>query len=174
MQKCKKKNIPTTKKQNCYMCETSTITKPKVVSELVNEMRALIQEMKTVIEAITKKLSKDPNSRVATSQERQAKRDRKSSEALSSGVTSVAGPLQTPPKKKTKAKLPTDRQVLGTKQEKIDPAQEWEAAQERTDLSPWKQRVLFTKLGKYRWTPKWKTRKHIQKALKNKVTYGNQ
>ena len=33
------------------MCETSTTTKPVVVAQLVNEMRALIQEMKTVIEA---------------------------------------------------------------------------------------------------------------------------
>ena len=39
-------------------------------AQLVNEMRALIQEMKTVIEAVTEKLSKDPNTRVATSQER--------------------------------------------------------------------------------------------------------
>ena len=49
------------------MCETSAATKPKVIALLVNEMRALIQEMKTVIEAVTEKLSKDPNTRVATS-----------------------------------------------------------------------------------------------------------
>ena len=38
-----KKIIPTTKKQSCYMCETSASTKPEVVAQLVNEMRALIQ-----------------------------------------------------------------------------------------------------------------------------------
>ena len=80
-------------------------------------MRALIQ-MKTIIEAVTEKLSKDPNTRVATSQERQAKPDRKSSEALISEVTSVARPLQTLPKKKTKGKPLSDGQGHGTKQEK--------------------------------------------------------
>ena len=65
-------------------------------------MRVLIQEMKTIIEAVTEKLSKDPNTRVATGQERQAKPDRNSSEALTSEVTSVAGPQQTAPKRKTK------------------------------------------------------------------------
>ena len=39
---------------------------------------------------------------------------------------------------------------------KIDPAQERELPQERTDLSPWKWRLPFAELGKYRWTPKWK------------------
>ena len=58
--------------------------------------------MKTIIEAVTEKLSKDPNTRVATSHERQAKPDKKSSEALTSEVTSVTGSLQTPPKRKTK------------------------------------------------------------------------
>ena len=68
-----KKNIPTTKKQSCYTCEASATSKSKLVAQLVNEMRALIQEMKTVIEVVTEKLSKDLNTRVATSQERQAK-----------------------------------------------------------------------------------------------------
>ena len=42
------------------MCETSTTTKPEVVAQLVNKMRALIQQMKTIIEAVTEKLSKEP------------------------------------------------------------------------------------------------------------------
>ena len=78
-------------------------------------MRALIQEIKTVIEAVTEKLSKDPNTRVATSQERQAKPHRKSSGALTSEMISVAGPLQTPPKRKTKGNSLLDRQGHGTK-----------------------------------------------------------
>ena len=69
-------------------------------------MRPLILEMKTVIEAVTEKLSKDANVRVATSQERQAKPVRKSSGALTSEVTSVTGPLQTPSKRKTKGGAP--------------------------------------------------------------------
>ena len=55
------------------MCETSATTKPEVVAQLVNKMRALIQEMKTIIEAVTEKLSKDPYNRVVTSQARQEK-----------------------------------------------------------------------------------------------------
>ena len=106
------------------MCEISTTTKPEVVAYFVNKMRALIQQMKTVIEAFTEKLSKDPNTRIATSQERQAKPDRKSSEALTSEVISVVGPLQTPPKRKTEGKPSSDGQGHGTKQGKIDPAQE--------------------------------------------------
>ena len=94
-----KKNIPTTKKQSCYMCETSATTKPEVVAQLVNEMRVLTQEMKTIIEAVTEKLSNDPNTRIAASQERQVKSDRKRSGALTSERTSLAGLQQTPPQK---------------------------------------------------------------------------
>ena len=68
--------------------------------------------MKTVIEAVTKKISKDPNTRVATSQERQAKPDGKSSGALTSEVTFVTGPLQTPPKKETTGPSSSDRQGM--------------------------------------------------------------
>ena len=60
MRKGQKKISQPTKKQSCYMCETSVTTKPEVVAQLVNEMRALIQEMKTIIEAVTEKLSKNP------------------------------------------------------------------------------------------------------------------
>ena len=108
------KNIPTTKKQSCHMRETSATTKAEVVAQLVNEMRALIQ-IKTIIEAVWEKLSKDPNTRVATSQERQTKPDRKSSRVLTSEVTSVAGPLETPPKRKTKGNPLPDGQEHGTK-----------------------------------------------------------
>ena len=69
---------------------------------------------------------------------------------------------------------PCDERGHGTKQEKIYLDREWEPPPKRVDLSPWKQRLLFAKLGKYRWTPKWKTRKCIQNALKNKVSYKNQ
>ena len=114
------------------MCETSATTKPEVVAQLVNEMRVLIQEMKTVIKAVAEKLSKDPNTRVVTSQERQAKPDRKSSRALTSEVTSVAGPLQTP--LQTPPPL-TGRDMVKNRKE-IDPTQEQELPQERADLSP--------------------------------------
>ena len=57
------KKISQQKKQSCYVCETSATTKPKVVAQLVNEMRMLIQEMKTILEAVIEKLSKDPNTK---------------------------------------------------------------------------------------------------------------
>ena len=68
---------------------------------------------------------------------REVKPDRKSSGAFTSEVTSVAGPLQTTPKRKNKG-TPPDGEGHGTKWGKIDPAQERELPQERTDLSPWK------------------------------------
>ena len=108
------------------MCETSATTKPEVVAQLVNEMRMLIQKMKTITEAVIEKLSKDPNTRVATSQERQAKPNRKSLMAFTSVLISVAKPLQTPPKRETTGTPTPDGQGHGTKQEKIDPAQERE------------------------------------------------
>ena len=162
------KNIPTTKKQSCYICETSTTTKPEVVAQLVNKMRVLTQEIKTVIEAHTKKLSKDPNTRVATSQERQAKPDRKSSE----GPHFWGDSCHT--KEKQKGIPPLTRRDMVQSRKKIDPTQERELPQERSDLNSRKWRLPFVKLGKYRWTPKWKTRKHIQNALKTKVTYTSQ
>ena len=100
-----------------------------------------------VIEAVTEKLSKDPNTRVATSQKRQAKPDRKNSGALTSEVTSVAGSLQTPPKRKTKGNaLLMSRDMVQNRKKKKDPDQERELPQERTDLSPWKQRLPFANL----------------------------
>ena len=136
------------------MCETSATTKHEVVAQLVNKIRPLIQVMKTIIEAVIEKHSKDPNTRVATSQEKQANPDRKSTGALTSEVTYVTGSLQTPPKRKTKAP-PMGRDMVQDRK-KIDPVQERELAQGRMDLSPWKWRLPFAKLGKYRWTPKWK------------------
>ena len=47
-----KKNIPTTNKISCHNCETNTTTKPEVAAQLINEIRALIQEMKTIIRTV--------------------------------------------------------------------------------------------------------------------------
>ena len=61
--------------QSCHVQKSATI-KPEVVAQLVNKMRALIQEMKTVIGTVAEyeQLSReDPNTRVATNQERQTK-----------------------------------------------------------------------------------------------------
>ena len=157
MCKWQKKISQQQKKQSCYTYKTNKATKHLVVAQLVNKMRALIQQMKTVREPVTENLSKDSNTRVATTQKRQTKPDRKSSEALTSEGIFVAGPLQTPPKRKAKGTPP---QLMGwnmvQNRKKIDPAQERELSQEKTDLSPWKRRLLFIKLGKCRWTPKWK------------------
>ena len=61
------KEISQQPKYDAVMCETSTTTKPKVVAQLVNKMRALIQEIKIVIEAVIEKLSKDPELQQANS-----------------------------------------------------------------------------------------------------------
>ena len=82
--------------------------------------KAVMYETSAITKQLLEKLSKDPNTRVATSQKRQAKPNRKSSKALTSEVTSVVGPLQIPPKRKTKGETTPhpDRQKHGTKQEK--------------------------------------------------------
>ena len=135
-------------------------------------MRALIQQMKTVIEAVTEKLSKDPNTRVATSQESQAGRAQEPS--LLKWLLSL-GHNRPHPKGKLKglALLP-NKQGHSTKQEKNRTSSRMRTTQERKDLSSWKWRLPFAILGECRWTLKWKTRKHIQNALKNKVTDMNQ
>ena len=100
-----KKDISTTNK--AVMCETSTTTKPEVDAQLVNEMKALIQEIKMVIGAVTEKLSKDPNNRVATSQERQAMPNRKSPGALTSNVWLLSLGYHRPhPKRKLQGTTP--------------------------------------------------------------------
>ena len=58
------------------------------------------------------------------------------------------------PKGKLKGPPSSDGQGHGTKKEKINPPQEQELSQERTDLSPWKWRFPFAKLRKYRKIPK--------------------
>ena len=143
------------------MCETSVTTKPESVAQLVNEMRVLIQEMKTIIEAVTEKLSKDPNTKATTSQERQAKPYRKSSRVLTSEVTSVVGPLQTPPKRKTKGIPSPDGQEHSTKQEKNRSNSRTRTTPRKDRFNPWKQKLPFAKLGKYRWTRKWKMKKQV-------------
>ena len=47
-------------KNKAVMCETSKTTQPEVVAQLVNKMRVLIQEMKTIIIAVTWKTLKRP------------------------------------------------------------------------------------------------------------------
>ena len=138
------------------MCETCATIKPEVVAQLVNEMRAQIQEMKTIIESVTEKLSKDPNTRVATSQERRAKPNRKSSWTLSSKVISITEPLKIPP---------LDEQGHGTKRwgAGIGPAQEQGLLQERIDLSPWKQ-ASICQIGKIQMNTKMKNQEAHSKC----------
>ena len=88
--------------------------KAEVFAQLVNKMRALIQKMKTVIGAVTEKLSQNPNIRVETNYKRQA--DRKSPGALTSEVASVNRPPQTSPKREiTGNPSSTNGQGNGTK-----------------------------------------------------------
>ena len=81
------KNIPTTNKQSCHMCETSATTKPKVGAQLVNKRRALNQEMKTIIEGVTEPPTPPPppppphthtHPKTETPELQQTKRDRQS------------------------------------------------------------------------------------------------
>ena len=58
------------------MCETETTTKPEVVAQLVNKMKALIQEIKTIIRAVTKNkppAKKDTNIEIATNKQKLTK-----------------------------------------------------------------------------------------------------
>ena len=69
-----KKNIPITNKEN-YLRETETTTKPEIVTQLVNEMKALIQEIKTIRTVTENKplAKKDTNIEIATNKEKQTK-----------------------------------------------------------------------------------------------------
>ena len=72
-----KKNIPITNKENYHTCETETTTKPEEVAQLVNEMKALIQETKTIIRAVTENkppAKKDTNIEIATKRNKQKTR----------------------------------------------------------------------------------------------------
>ena len=97
------------------MCETETTTKPEVVAQLINEMMALIQEIKT-IRAVTEKLpaKKDTNIKIATNQEKQTK-NKENPKAPITGVDSITRPPQTSPKRDTTKNSPPDKQGHGPK-----------------------------------------------------------
>ena len=122
-------------------------------------MRTLIQEMKTVIEAVIEKLSKDPNTRVETSQERRAKPDRNSSGGLTSEVTSVAGPLQTPPKRKTKGKPPPDGQAHRSKQQKNTSSSRTRTTPRKNRFEPTETEASICQTGKIQMDTKMKNEK---------------
>ena len=112
-----KKNIPITNKENYHTCETETTTKPEVVAQLVNEMKALIQEIKTIIRAITENkppAKKDTNIEIATKKEKQTK-NKENPKAPITEVDSISRPPQTSPKRDTTKNSPPDKQGHGSK-----------------------------------------------------------
>lgn len=100
-----KRHIPNPNQQGHQTYENNQpITKPEVVTQLMNEMRTLIQEMKTIIKTITenKQLSKEnSNTKTSTNQETQAKPNKENPKVLSSEVASTTRPSQTSPNRET-------------------------------------------------------------------------
>ena len=100
-----KKNIPITNKEN-YMCETGITTKSEIVAQLLNEMKTLIQEIKTIIRAVTENKTtsqKDTNIEIATNKE--------NPKALITEVDSVTRPPQTSPKRDSTKNFQTNREM---------------------------------------------------------------
>ena len=93
------------------MCETETTIKPEVVVQLVNEIKALIQEMKTIIRTVTENkplAKKDTNIKIAINKEKQTKNKE-------NPKAPITRPLQTSPKRDTTKNSPPDKQGHGPK-----------------------------------------------------------
>ena len=148
------KNIPITKEQSCYMwnkCDHKT--QGGCPACKWNESTDPGDE--NCHRSSYWKLSKNPNTRVATSQERQAKPYRKSSGALTSEVTSVTGPLQAYPKGKLKP-LPTDWQKHGTKQEKNRSSSRTRTTLRKDRFEPMETEASICQIGKIQMNTKMK------------------
>ena len=94
-----------------------TEIKPEVITQLINEMRMLIQEMKTIIRIVTenKQFSKEnTNIKDSTNHERQRKSNKENPKTLSFEVVSIARPSQTSPYEETLKTPPTPHQRIGT------------------------------------------------------------
>ena len=97
-----------------------TRIKPKVITQLINEMRMLIQKLKA-IRTVTenKQLSKESsNTKDSPNQEMQTKPNKEKSNALSFEVASIARPPQISPYGEAIKKPPPNEQRHGTKLEK--------------------------------------------------------
>ena len=98
-----KKNIPITNKENYHMCEMETTAKPEVVAQLVNKMKALIQEITTIIRTVTENkppAKKDTNIKISTNKEKQAK-NKENPKAPLTEEDSITRPPQASPKRET-------------------------------------------------------------------------
>ncbi len=99
------------------MCEIGTTTKPEVVAQLVNKMKALIQEIKTIIRAVTENkppAKKDTNIEIATNKEKQTK-NKENPKVPITEVDSITRPPQTSPKRDTTKNSLPEKQGHGLK-----------------------------------------------------------
>ena len=98
-----KRYIPSTNQQGHQTYENNqTRIKPEVITQLINVMRMLIQEMKTIIRTVTenKQFSKEnSNTKDTTNHERQTKSNKENRKALSFEVASITRSPQTSPYK---------------------------------------------------------------------------
>ena len=150
------KKISRQPKNKTVMCVKPA--QPQNPGWFVNKMRALIQKMKTVIEAVTEKLSTDPNTRVA----------------LTSKVTSAT---KDPTPKKTKGTPST----LPERQEHWYKTGKKNRSNSRTKTTPKKGQIWAHGNRGFHLPKKentdehqnWntKTRKHIHNALRNSHQY---
>ena len=116
--------------------------KSEVITQLINAMRILIQEIKTVRKTVTenKQLSKEnSNIKDSPNQETQTKSNKENTKGPSFQVAYIPRAPQTSPYGEAINKLPLNEHRHGTKLEKIDQPQEQQLPQQNTDLRPWKQ-----------------------------------
>ena len=102
--------------------------------------------------------------RVATSQERQAKPDWKSSGALTSEVTSVAGPLQSPPKSKTNGNSPPWRAGTWYKTGKNKSSSRTKTTPRKDRFEPMEMETSICQTGKIQMNTKMKNQEEHSKC----------
>ena len=116
-----KRYTPNTNQQGHQIYQNNQIRiKPEVITQLINEMKILIQEMKT-IRTVTenKQLSKkNSNTKDSPNQETQTKSNKENLNALSFEVASIASPPQTSLYREAMKKPTPNEQRNGTKLEK--------------------------------------------------------
>ena len=118
-----KRNIPSTNQQGHQTHENNqTGIKPEVITQLINKMRMLIQEIKTIIKTVTenKQLSKEnTNTKDSINHERQTKSNKRNPKAFSFEVACIVRSPHTSPYEETiKNPAHFNRSGHGTKPEK--------------------------------------------------------
>ena len=142
--KMPKRHTPNTNKQGHQTYENNqTGIKLEVIIQLINEMRILIQEMKTIRTVTENKQLSRGNSKTKDSpnQETQTKSNKENPKAPCFEVASIARSPQTFSYGEAIKKPSPKEQMHGTRLEKIDQEQpqERELPQQKSNLRPWKQ-----------------------------------